>query len=71
MILLGGWVEHILHNAEVVVHYEIINVYVPCIGIHAVHIRECKYMNPTIFDRGPTEYGQPEGPTEYGQPVQG
>ncbi len=28
-------VEHILNNADIVVHYEIMGVYVPCMGIHA------------------------------------
>jgi len=28
-------VEHILHNAEVVVHYVIMSFYILCMGIHA------------------------------------
>ena len=35
---LGVVVEYILHNANVVFHYEIMSFYVPCMGIHADYI---------------------------------
>ena len=35
VILLGVVVEHVLRNVEVVVQYEIVNSYVPSMGIQA------------------------------------
>ena len=40
VILLGVVVEHMLHDGDVVVHYEIMNFYVPRMGIQACRYRK-------------------------------
>ena len=41
VVLLGGWVEHRLHNAEIVGHYVITNSHVPCVCIQADWFHPC------------------------------
>ena len=40
-MLLGVVVEHMLHDNDVVVYYEIVNSYVPRMGIQADWYRPC------------------------------
>ena len=44
--------EHILHNAEVVVHYEIMNSHVPCMSIQAAH----ELKTSEQLDSGPAKF---------------